>query len=371
MTPEPTPPAPPPEPLPTPHVHAVVRDVPLELGGVLRDVHLRGHVYGAPLGTGPVYVLAGGITADALPLGDGTQPGWWQALADVLDLTQSTVLAPGTLGNVSDWPELRAIERSDTLDLPRLTPLDMAQATELWLQSLEVPDGVTWLGASVGGLVGLGLAVLHPARVGHLVTISAGHRPDGWGTGVRHLQRELVRDALRTTWLNQTQREAGIAQAMNRARQLGMLSYRGRDELNARFGRLLPDATLPPIAGYLEHTGQKFAQRFSPQRYLVLSDAIDRFHLGEGVDQLDRLRAMQARVTVVGVPSDLLFPWALQAELHKVLEVCGVHSALVALESPFGHDAFLADQEKLVRVLVDAGCFGVETGVGAGVLRTV
>ena len=81
-----------------------------------------------------------------------------------------------------------------------------------------------------------------------------GLRPDGWGTATRHLQRELVRDGLRT---------GDVATGMVRARQLGMLTYRGRDELDTRFGVLAPDLAQPPVAAYLDHHGQRFAAAVS------------------------------------------------------------------------------------------------------------
>lgn len=338
--------------LPTPRALHARADLRTELGAILRAVDLRGHAYGQPLGTAPVVVLAGGITADALPLGDGQQPGWWQALhaCGLLDSERQTILAPGTLGNVSDWPHLRALDGSDVTELPRLTPFDLAEATEAWLAENDCPQGITWLGASVGGLVGLALAIRHPRRVQRLITISAGYRPDAWGTGIRHLQRELVRDALRAPDVDPELRRARVAAAMKRARQLGMLSYRGRDELSARFGRLEPDAHVPPIASYLEHNGEKFAKRFSPQRFLLLSEAIDRFHL-EPLPAV--LATLRCRVTVVGVPSDLLFPLTQQEELHELLGQADVPSRLLMFESLFGHDAFLADSVRLAQLLIN------------------
>ena len=341
--------------LPQPRALHGRADLPLELGGVLQDVALRGFAYGQPLGAAPVFVLSGGITANAQPLGDGHKPGWWQALeaCNFLQPDRHTILAPGTLGNVSDWPALRQLDGTDAVELPHLTPFDLAEASEAWLRQNDCPNGITWIGASVGGLVGLALALRHPERIKRLITISAGHQPDGWGTGVRHLQREIVRDALRTTWANLPQREFGIATAMKRARQLGMLSYRGRDELNTRFGRLEPGTALPPIASYLEHNGQKFARNFSPQRFLLLSEAIDRFHIADHADLPNAFRRLRCAVTVVGVPSDLLFPLALQARLCDLLLAANVPCQLLTLESTFGHDAFLADQVRLAQLLLD------------------
>ena len=48
----------------------------------------------------------------------------------------------------------------------------------------------------------------------------------------------------------------------------------------------------------------------------------------------------------------------LQVELHRELQAAGAQSSLWTLDSVFGHDAFLADQEKLADLLRGARAFG-------------
>ncbi|TMQ16738.1 MAG: homoserine dehydrogenase [Deltaproteobacteria bacterium] len=225
------------------------------------------------------------------------------------------------------------------------------------------------VGASLGGLVGIAFAVRHAERCARLITISAGLRPDGWGTATRYLQRELVRDG---------QRRGDVATGMIRARQLGMLTYRGREELDTRFGVLVPELDRPPVAAYLDHHGERFAARFPVRTFLLLSEAIDRSHFGT-----DRaaLRAQLGRVTadvlVVGVPGDLVFPFPLQHELYRELQAVGASCSLWKLDSEFGHDAFLADQDRLAALLRDARAFAVTAprqrfeGIGAQPVREI
>ena len=117
---------------------------------------------------------------------------------------------------------------------------------------------------------------------------------------------------------------------MMRARQLGMLTYRGRDELDTRFGKLVPELDRPPVAAYLDHHGQRFAERFPVRTFLLLSEAIDRC---TSAADADAVRAELARVTadvlVVGVPGDLLFPYALQHELYRELQAVGADCVAV------------------------------------------
>jgi hypothetical protein len=89
---------------------------------------------------------------------------------------------------------------------------------------------------------------------------------------------------------------------------------------------------------------------------LLLSEAIDRCRFGPDTAAV---RAELARVTadvlVVGVPGDLLFPFPLQHELYRELQAAGASASLWKLDSEFGHDAFLADQDKLAGVLRGSG----------------
>jgi homoserine dehydrogenase len=316
-------------------------------GHALADLQLAGYLLGRPLGTAPVVIVIGGITASPFPFGDPASgaEAWWPALAaaGLIDPARMTVLCPCWPGNGSTW---RGFDDGPT---PPLSALGLADLIAAWLDGLGCTTPVTYVGASLGGLVGIAFAARHAARCARLITISAGLRPDGWGTATRHLQRELVRDGLRT---------GDVATGMIRARQLGMLTYRGRDELDTRFGALVPELDRPPVAAYLDHHGSRFAARFPVRTFLMLSEAIDRSHFGT---DRQALRAQLARVTaevlVVGVPGDLLFPFPLQHELYRELQAVGATCSLWKLDSEYGHDAFLADQERLAVLLRDAHAF--------------
>lgn len=320
-------------------------------GRALDHVQLGGWVYGPELGTAPVVLVVGGITASPFPFGDGQAPGddsraaWWPALCapDLIDPTRCTVLCPSWPGNGSTWHGFDDPHSHESISVAGLADLVAA-----WLDGCGCLVPVTWVGASLGGMVGAMFASRHPERCAKLITISAGLRPDGWGTATRHLQRELVRDGLRN---------GDVATGMMRARQLGMLTYRGRDELDTRFGKLLPHLERPPVAEYLDHHGRRFAQRFPVKTFLLLSEAIDRETSGDAEALREACARITAETIVVGVPGDMLFPWALQVELHRSLQTAGADSSLWKLESLYGHDAFLADQDKLADLLRGARAF--------------
>jgi homoserine dehydrogenase len=314
----------------------------------LADVELGGWLYGPELGTAPVVLVVGGITATPFPFGFGEDKApWWPALLseDLIDPEVVTVLCPEWPGNGSTFSGINDAEQPTHLSVQGLADL-LAE----WLEGISCQVPVTFVGASLGALVGFALAQRHPERVGRLISISAGLRPDGWGTATRHLQRELVRDGLRN---------GDVATGMARARQLGMLTYRGRHEIDTRFGHLSSSLVVPPVAEYLDHHGKRFAETFPVATFLLLSEAIDRCSFGTTPAEIRRaVEQVSAEVTVIGVPGDQLFPWHLQEELHRELQAAGGTSALWKLDSEYGHDAFLADQDRLAEILRDAQCLG-------------
>jgi homoserine dehydrogenase len=323
-------------------------------GHVLQDVSLSGWAYGPELGTAPVVVIVGGITASPFPLGDEhppdgeTREAWWPALfaTDLFDPARYTILCPCWPGNGSTWRGFDDV----SAPVPAISVLGLADLMAAWLEGCGCRTPITFTGASLGGMVGTAFAVRYPDRCEKLIAISAGLRPDGWGTATRHLQRELVRDGLRN---------GDVTTGMRRARQIGMLTYRGRSELDLRFGRLVPGLDEPPVAGYLEHHGRRFAERFPVKTFLLLSEAIDRGSIATDRQSLRQaFEQVTAETIVVGVPGDMLFPWALQVELHRELQAAGAESSLWAFESEYGHDAFLADQERLADLLRGAGAVG-------------
>src|SRR5204862_3220955 len=85
----------------------VRRDTMVVEGHALEDVVLAGYAIGAELGTAPVFVIVGGITASPFPFGDATSEteAWWPALnaPDLIDPARHTVLSLAWPGNGSTW----------------------------------------------------------------------------------------------------------------------------------------------------------------------------------------------------------------------------------------------------------------------------
>ena len=116
-------------------------------------------------------------------------------------------------------------------------------------------------------------------------------------------------------------------------RQLGMLTYRGRDELDTRFGKLLPHLERPPVAEYLDHHGRRFAERFPVKTFLLLSEAIDRASIGDQAAMIHRSMDVLTKFTGKKHGHMGMFPGTLydvrSCKEHQAPPDTGTHSKFV------------------------------------------
>ena len=104
--------------------------------------------------------------------------------------------------------------------------------------------------------------------------------------------------------------------------------------------------TLPYFAveSYLQYQGKKFIQRFDANCYIQLTYTLDSHDVARGRGAYeDVLRRLTHRALVVGITSDVLYPFPLQSELADLMP----NAEMYAIDSPHGHDAFLIEIKEL------------------------
>jgi homoserine O-acetyltransferase len=106
------------------------------------------------------------------------------------------------------------------------------------------------------------------------------------------------------------------------------------------------------VAGYLDHQGKSFTDRFDANSYLVLSKAMDTFDLTRGYrSEAAALRRIVARVLLVGISSDWLFPATDILNLSERMQWAGVDASYEELSSSHGHDGFLTEAALLASLI--------------------
>jgi len=98
-----------------------------------------------------------------------------------------------------------------------------------------------------------------------------------------------------------------------------------------------------------------FTPRFDANSYLVLSKAMDIFDLRDGDESAASseaaLRRVRARLLLVGISSDWLFPASEVRALCRVARAAGVQASYAELNSSHGHDGFLAEAGELAPII--------------------
>ena len=108
--------------------------------------------------------------------------------------------------------------------------------------------------------------------------------------------------------------------------------------------------TLPYFAveSYLQYQGKKFIQRFDANCYIQLTYTLDSHDVARGRGAYeDVLRRLTHRALVVGITSDVLYPFSLQSELADLMP----NAEMYAIDSPHGHDAFLIEIRELNKAI--------------------
>lgn len=308
----------------------LVADIPadfrLESGERLGQRGIVGRLHGAK--NGPLVVVVGGISADRfVHKTEAGGRGWWSNAVGVrgpVDLNRFRVLsfdyAPAADGKAP----------------VTITTRDQARLLALLLDEAGIETVAAFVGASYGGMVGLAFAEAFPERIDSLVVISAAHRAHPIGTAWRGVQRRILKLAA----------EAGRAEdGVALARELAMTTYRTGEEFAERFPTEAPTTAggAYPVCDYLTAQGRAYRGRMTAERWISLSDSIDRHAVTP--------EAIRTPVTLVGFTSDRLAPIDDLRELAARLPTLW---RFVEAPSLYGHDAFLKEEALIGQVLRQA-----------------
>lgn len=283
---------------------------------------------------------------------------WWPemfGLGGIFDTTRNCVIGVNVIGSCYGSTGPSSINpvthAAYGKEFPVVSIGDMVQAQAWLLEALGVARLHAVVGGSIGGMQALQWAVAFPGKVETCVAIGAAPL-SALGLALNHLQRQAIRND--PSWCDgdydaKNPPLAGLALA----RSIAVCSYKSPQLFAERFGRQPDRSGEDParsmdarydVAGYLDYQGASFTQRFDANSYLALSKAMDTFDLAHGFgSETAALRRIQARVLLVGISSDWLFPAADILALTQRMQLAGVAASYRELESAHGHDGFLAD----------------------------
>jgi homoserine O-acetyltransferase/O-succinyltransferase len=298
--------------------------------------------------------------------------------AGIVDLETECVVCVNLLGSCygstgpgSVNPEKESADGRGAVygpEFPLISIRDNVRAQAELLSSLGIARLKLAIGGSIGGMQALEWAILFPERVARAVVIGVAPL-NAMGLALNHLQRRAITgdpEWLGGWYLPQRQPWHGLALA----RQIATLSYKSPALFAERFGRnpnrngedpwgldrdgggLNPAGGRFDVAGFLDYQGERFPERFDANAYLAIMRTMDTWDPARGWRSAEEAYGrIQARVIFVGISSDGLFPADEVRRLADEVRSAGADAEYREMTTAHGHDAFLAEQDGLLRVL--------------------
>jgi homoserine O-acetyltransferase len=306
--------------------------------------------------------------------GQAKSEGWWDNMigpGKAVDTNKFFVIGVNNLGScfgstgpMHAHPDTGRVYGAD---FPVVTVEDWVNAQARLLDALGIQTLAAVLGGSLGGMQALSWSLQYPDRLRHAVVVASA--PNLTAENIAF--NEVARRAIVTDpdfhgghfYAHGVLPKRGL----RIARMIGHITYLSDDVMNEKFGRTLKDAVLASATGYkystqdvefqiesyLRYQGDKFAEYFDANTYLLITRALDYFDPAKpfGGDLSRALAVARAKFLLVSFTTDWRFSPKRSREMVKALLDNKREVSYAEIDAPHGHDAFLLDDARYMGVM--------------------
>jgi homoserine O-acetyltransferase len=323
-----------------------------------------------------------GVYANADKQLQDKSTGWWDNMigpGKAVDTNQFFVIGVNNLGSCFGSTGPMHVN-PDSLkvygsDFPVVTVEDWVNSQALLMDKLGIQTLAAVMGGSLGGMQALSWTLQYPDRIKHAVVIASA--PNLTAENIAF--NEVARRAIITDpdFHDGHFYEHGVIpkRGLRIARMVGHITYLSDDVMNAKFGRQLkPSIPLNAsaeknspadaynystldvefqIESYLRHQGDKFAEYFDANTYLLITRALDYFDPARqhGGDLTKALTMAKAKFLLVSFTTDWRFSPSRSREMVKALLDNKRDVSYAEIDAPHGHDAFLLDDQRYTSLI--------------------
>jgi homoserine O-acetyltransferase len=306
--------------------------------------------------------------------GQDKSEGWWDNMigpGKSVDTNKFFVIGINNLGScfgstgpMHTHPDTGKVYGAD---FPVVTVEDWVNAQALLLDALGIQTLAAVLGGSLGGMQALSWTLQYPERMRHAVVVASAPNLNAENIAFNEVaRRAIVTDP---DFHGGHFYEHGVIpkRGLRIARMIGHITYLSDDVMNAKFGRELKDKVLASANGYkystqevefqiesyLRYQGDKFAEYFDANTYLLITRALDYFDPAKayGGDLSQALARTRAKFLLVSFTTDWRFSPQRSREVVKALLDNKRDVSYAEIDAPHGHDAFLLDDARYMSVM--------------------
>jgi homoserine O-acetyltransferase len=254
-------------------------------------------------------------------------------------------------------------------DFPVVTVEDWVQSQALLLDRLGIQTLAAVMGGSLGGMQATAWALLYPQRVRRAVVVASAPNLTAENIAFNEVARRAIVTDPDFHGGHFYRHGVVPKRGLRIARMIGHITYLSDDVMNAKFGRQLRSAVTQAgaspdyrystqdvefqIESYLRYQGDKFADYFDANTYLLITRALDYFdparqHHGDLSAAFARAKC---KFLLVSFSTDWRFSPARSREMVKALLDNRLDVSYAEIDAPHGHDAFLLDDARYVNVV--------------------
>ena len=302
--------------------------------------------------------------------------GWWDNMigpGKPLDTDRFFVIGVNNPGSCigSTGPRHRHPDTGQIYgaDCPVLTVEDWVHAQARLLDRLGIEQLAAVMGGSLGGMQALSWTLQYPERVRHAVVVASAPNLTAENIAFNEVARRAIVTDPDFHGGHFYRHGVLPKRGLRIARMIGHITYLSDDVMNEKFGRELRAVAGQLAAGrpyqfttqdiefeiesYLRHQGDKFAEYFDANTYLLITRALDYFDpaRGHGGDLARAFAAARARFLLVSFSTDWRFSPKRSRELVKALLDNQRDVSYAEIDAPHGHDAFLLDDPRYLAVV--------------------
>jgi homoserine O-acetyltransferase len=284
-------------------------------------------------------------------------PGWWDTAigpGKVIDTNFFFVVCINNLGGCSGSTGPASINPlSGELygpDFPILAVRDWVKSQCRLADKLNILKWAAVVGGSLGGMQVLRWAIQYPERLQYAVVIASAPKLSAQNIAFNEVARQMI--------MNDPNFHDGYYHKYNtipktglmQARMLGHLTYLSDDAMKNKFDRELKSTELSysygpefQVESYLHYQGNKFANKFDANTYMLMTKALDYFDptVDYNHDLTECLSHAQCQFLVVSFTTDWRFSPARSEEIVNSLIEANKSVTYACIDSNSGHDAFL------------------------------
>jgi homoserine O-acetyltransferase len=298
---------------------------------------------------------------------DPNDVGWWDNMVGPgkpVDTNQFFVIGVNNLGScfgsTGPMSSNPATGKPYGASFPVVTVEDWVNAQARVADHFQIEKFAAVMGGSLGGMQAMAWSMMYPDRIGHCIVIASTPKLSAQNIAFNEVARSAILSDPDFHGGDYYAHDVKPRRGLRVARMIGHITYLSDDDMAEKFGRELRRADGASdeynfnfdvefeVESYLRYQGEKFADYFDANTYLLITRALDYFDPAKSFanDLSAAMKNIAAKFLVVSFATDWRFAPERSREIVKALLDNKLDVTYGEIDAPHGHDAFLLEDPR-------------------------